>query len=264
MFPRLSLCLFVALPLLAADKPNRDIQDLQRDVAQLQELVKNLQHSLDERFTALQTQVQRSVDATAAVSAVQRTVEQMAKDQQTNLLPTVNGLNTRMDGVSGDLRTTQQAVGDLANLMSKLQTQIVDLSNAVKVLSQPAAAPPQISATDLITNAERDYTGGKLDLALQEYSDYLKLYGETARAGEAQYAVAWIYYSREDFGTASKEFDTVIQKYPESSKLPEAFFYKGDSLKRVGHTKEANEAFRELRQRFPNHELAKKTLSPRK
>ena len=40
-----------------------------------------------------------------------------------------------------------------------------------------SAAPP-ISGDMLYQNANRDRLGGKADLALQEFNDYLKYYGE--------------------------------------------------------------------------------------
>ena len=47
-----------------------------------------------------------------------------------------------MDQMSQDLHTVQQAVSDLTSLMSKMQAQLTDLNNAVKVMSAPAPPPP--------------------------------------------------------------------------------------------------------------------------
>jgi len=57
----------------------------------------------------------------------------------------------------------------------------------------PANDAPTISATDLYNNANRDRTGGKMDLALQEYSDYLRWYGNTDLSPNAQYYIASIH-----------------------------------------------------------------------
>ena len=47
-----------------------------------------------------------------------------------------------MDQMSQDLHAVQQAVTDLTSLMSKLQAQLTDLNNAIKVMSTPAPPPP--------------------------------------------------------------------------------------------------------------------------
>ena len=61
---------------------------------------------------------------------------------------------------------------------------------------------PTVSATDLYNNATRDRSSGKLDLALNEFSDYLKWYGNTDLAANAQYYIASIHYSQADYDDA--------------------------------------------------------------
>src|SRR5579871_933831 len=135
MFRRLSVLILVAGTPLSGAAVNKDMLELQRDVAQLQDLVKALQTTVNEKLSALQVQVQGSSEAAsqanAAVAAVQRNLEQMLRDQQNKLVPPMVTMGTRMDQVTNGLGTMQQAVTDLASLMAKLQTQIGDLSNAV-------------------------------------------------------------------------------------------------------------------------------------
>jgi TolA-binding protein len=272
MFGRCMAAVFLMAPLAAAaDKPNPDILALQRDVAILQELVKTMQGSLGERMTALQGQVQVSVDAakeaTAAVGAVKRSVDQALKEQETKLVAPVAGIGARVDGVSGELRTVQQALTDLVGVINKLQSQVLDLNNAVKVLQPPAGAAtpaPPASANDLFTNAEGDRMQGKLDLAVQEYTEFLKWYGDYPQASQAKYQIAQIYYAQKEYESAVKEFDELIQKYPDSQKMPEILYYKGMSLKELGRANQAADAFSELRKRFPNHTLAKQSLNPKR
>ena len=69
--------------------------------------------------------------------------------------------------------------------------------------AKPDAAAAQrsneISATDLFANAESDRLGGKLDLALQEYTDYVAKFGDTAQAADAQYYIGSIHYSNQEW-----------------------------------------------------------------
>jgi TolA-binding protein len=173
-----------------------------------------------------------------------------------------------MDQVSNDLRTVEQAVSDMTGLMSKLQAQLTDVGNAVKVMQAPSPAPPgqttpgggaaapempTISAADLYSNARRDLSGGKLDLALQEFSDYLKWYGNTDLAPNAQFYIANIHSSQGDYDNAVKEFDMVLEKYPDNNKTPDALYNKGLALTKM-----------ELIQRFPSNDLAKRACDQRK
>ncbi|PWU05760.1 MAG: hypothetical protein C5B51_13750 [Terriglobia bacterium] len=276
-----SLGVLLALLFAPAYAPaaNREMQELQRDVAQLQDQVKTLQNMQNEKLTELKTLVQQSINvadkASTSVAVIQSGLQQNLQDQQAKVVTPVVGLATRMDQMSTDLRTLQGAVSDLTSLISKLQVQLTDLNNAVKVLQTPPAPPPAapgapgpgpqaaadtptIKATDLYENAQRDRSSGKLDLALQEFSDYLRWYGNTDLAPNAQFYIAYIHYSQGDFDDALKEFDTVLEKYPDDiNKRPDALYYKGMTLVRLGRRTQGADEFKELLKRYPNHDLSR-------
>lgn len=262
-----------AAPLRAADNAQtRQMQELQRDVAQLQELVKALQATVNEKLGGMQAEVQKSVETAAqaksSVEAAQRSLENLLKEQESKLVPPMAALGSRMEQASTALTTMQQGMADLASSMTKLQTQVADLNQAVKVLQAPPAAPPSdgpgLPAADLFQNAEDDFHTGKLNLALQGYTQYLKWYSDTPLASEAQYRIGSIHQSQNDLEGALKDFDALLSTYPDSKKVPETLFYKGKVLMLLGRTAEANAAFRELRKRFPTSDVAKQaaTIKP--
>lgn len=287
----LSVLALLALPIIAP-AASREMQELQRDVGMLQDQVKALQRSQDdkmmaltEKMTGLQVLVQQSVDAanraTNGVAQIQGGSQQNLRDLESKVVAPVAGLSARVDQMSTDFRTLQQAVSDLTALMGKLQAQITDLSNAVKVIPSPAAPPPSspsgggppaasneqpaVPASQLYADATRDRSSGKLDLALREFSDYLRWYGDTSLAANAQYWIASIHYAQGDYDSALREFDTVLEKYPEKSnnKIPDALFYKGMSLVKLGRRTQGADEFLELLKRYPNHDLARQACSQR-
>ena len=267
---------------------SREIQELQRDVGLLQEQVKALQASQNERFAALSASVQQAIDnardAGKSAAVIQSTVDQNLRGLQSNLEGKVVGpvttVNTRLDQMSNDFKNLQNAVSDLTSIINKLQAQLTDLNNAVKILQAPPPPPPAatgstigtgarpmidtptVSATDLYANATRDRSSGKLDLALNEFSDYLKWYGNTGLAANAQYYIASIHYSQADYDDALREFDLVLEKYPsDNNKIPDALYYKGMTLTRMGKRTAGAEEFKELYKRFPNNDLARQACS---
>jgi septal ring factor EnvC (AmiA/AmiB activator) len=155
MIRRLTVCILLAAAVCAAADNNRDLQELQRDVAQLQEMVKNLQSGLDQRFATLATQIQgigQSADkVNAAVTALEKNLGQVG--------PSLATQGTRIDQATSTLNTLQQAMTDLTTAVNKMQNQLLDVSNAVKVMSAPAAPPPgeaKVPAADLLNNADGD------------------------------------------------------------------------------------------------------------
>lgn len=294
MFRRLTVfALFAATAMTLAPErslaANKDIQELQRDIAILQESVKQLQNSQDKQLAALTVLVQQAVDASnranTAVAVIQSSFQDNLRKQQSDVVAPVVGLTTRMNGLSDDMRTVSQAVTDLASQISKIQSQLTDLSNAVKVMQAPAPPPPGASGTqgpggapggpggqtagavppmssqDLYQQALGDKNGGKLDLALQEFTDFLKYYGNTDLAPNAQFYIAYIHYSQGAYDQAANEFDMVLEKYPDNNKTRDAMMYKGMSLVRAGHKTQGADVFRDIIDHYPRTDSATQACS---
>jgi TolA-binding protein len=251
--------------MFAADKPSREIQELQRDVAQLQEEVRNLKQALEQRLQAATTQMQTmttSMDQlNANVGSVHKGLEQVAQEQDRKLVPMVAAQGSRVDQVAASLSTMQQAFGDLTTSINRLQTQLVDLGNAVKVIATPAPKPP--SAEELLKSADADRLGGKYELAAQGYADFLKSYGDSPQADLALFQLGISHYQLKDMEAAVNDFDALAQKYAKSSRVPEALFYKSKSLQSLGRASDATAACQELRRRFPRNDFARQCAPAR-
>jgi TolA-binding protein len=149
----------------------------------------------------------------------------------------------------------------------KLSTQVSDMSAALKSAeaSKPdastQAANQAPSATDLFASAQQDRLGGKLDLALQEYTMYVSQFASTPQAPEAQYYIGSIDYSNQQWDDSVKAFGVLVQSYPTSDRVPDALYYKADSLARLGRMPEAMDTLKDLRKRFPDNPIAKRSLT---
>ena len=132
----------------------------------------------------------------AALDArVQKSLQDQ-QDQQTKTLAAVAGLGSQMQGMSTHLGTLREAMNDLTAAMTKLSTRVSDLSTALNSTAPRAdsSGHPEVSATDLFASAEGDPKGGELDLALQEYAEYVTKFGDSGQAPEALYYIGSIHY----------------------------------------------------------------------
>jgi len=263
---------------------SKEIVELSRDVALLQEQVRALQRSQDEKFSAIQVLVQQALDSanktSTSVALLQNSLQQTSKDQQNKVVTTVTDLGAKMDAMTTDFGALRESVADISSQVGKLQQQMVDIGNAVKTIQTPAAPPPSstagiapgsgpaasgnvppVSAETLYQNANRDRNGGNVDLALQEYGDYLKYYGNTNFAPNAQFYIAEIHYQQNKLDDALQEFDMVLEKYPDNTKTPDALYMKGATLVKMGKRTQGKQEFCELVKRFPSNDLAGKARS---
>lgn len=271
---RLLVIGLVLSPTVLLGQRREELQSIQRDVAQLQEQVKQLQRSQDEKIAALQSMLQQAVDASTKVasglSTLQRDVDLKLNDQQAKLAGPVATMGTKVDQMADDFRTVSTSVAELVRRMSKVDSSLADISNAIRTLNTPPAPPPQASipggsvvsapppgmtAETSYQNAFRDYSSGKYELALQEFSEYLKYFPQTENAPAAQYYIGYIYLNNStQFDDAAKAFDAVLERFPENPKTSDALYYKAVALMKADRRTEAGGVFREFLERYPRSE----------
>ena len=295
MLRRFAVCALIAavtLSLVPTRSPaaSKEIMELQRDVAGLQEQLRLLKESQDKQLAALTVLVQQALDtsktSTTGVAVIQNNLQQSLKDVEAKVATPMAGLSSRLDGMDQDLRTLQQSVSDLTGSMSKLQQQLTDLNHAVAILATPAPAPPAANtngggpgggvaaasapetpcppASQLYPDANSDKSAGKYDLALKEYADYLRCYGNLPLAPAAQYNIGTIHALQNDNESAVQDFDAVLEKYPDNTKTPDALYSKGMTLVKLGRRTDGADEFAELIKRFPKSDLAVKACDQRK
>jgi tol-pal system protein YbgF len=260
----------LAGPVILSAQRREELQSIQRDVAQLQEQVKQLQRSQDERMAALQSMLQQAVDASTKVSSglttLQREVDAKLTAQQDKLNGPVAVMGTKVDQMSDDFRSVSTNVAELLRRMGAMDAKLADMSSAIRTLSTPPAAPPAVpgagstgpppgvSAESSYQNAYRDYSSAKYELALQEFAEYLKYFPETENAPSAQFYMGYIYLNGEQYDDAVKAFDAVLDRFPENPKTPEALYYKGVALMKGGQRTDAGTAFKDFVKRYPRSE----------
>ena len=115
----------------------------------------------------------------------------------------------------------------------------------------PAGAP---SADTLYSNGLRDITSGKYDLARTEFQDYLRYYGNTDLAGNAQFYLGEIAYSQKNYDLAVAEYDKVLTAYPHSFKVAPARLKKALANIELGQKATGVRELREIVKRYPGTE----------
>ena len=282
-FSRTVIAFFALAPF--AFPASKEIVELQRDVAMLQDQVRNLQRTLDEKVATLQTLAQQTLDSAnrtnTAVAVVETKFNEAMKQQSAAVTVPVANVGQRLDQMSEDFRAVREAVLDMNTRMGKLDAKIADLQNLVSTLNRPPAQPPPgpgstsptggqtaeaapagpppgVQAETTYTNAFRDLNSGKYDLAFQEFNDYLKWFGNTQFAPNAQFYIGDIYYKKEDFTNAIQAYDNVLEHFSENSKTPDAHYMKGMALMKSGKNDAAAREFREVYTRYPDSEVSAK------
>ena len=246
----------------------KEILEMQRDILQMQDQVRSLQRSQDEKLAAIQVLLQQTLDAAnkanTATAVLEASLRDKLKDQEKNLVVPVAGLGSKVDQMSSDFSSVRESVADLTSRLGKLQNQVADLSQAIRTLSAPppppgatptAAGPPAgVSAEQLYNAAMRDRTSGNADLAIAQFKDYIQYFGSSDLAPNAQFYIGEIEYLRGDYTSALAAFDKLLEAYPDNAKTADALLLKGRALVKSGFKAEARTEFETLIKKFPSHE----------
>jgi len=261
-----------------AEAVAREIIDLQRDVTTLLQGQKDMSTQMIQDHTAIKTIVSGFSDSMTKLSGTMGSLQKSVQDVQANSGARLDTMSTQVQGLSDNLEEIKSRLG-------KLNQQLVDLQNAVQSIDakipgttatpttgggaalptptagavQPAATsalPPAgaPSADTLYSNGLRDITSGKYDLASSEFQDYLKYYGSTDLASNAQFYLGEIAYSQKKYDDAVSEYDKVLNNYPKSFKLAPALLKKGMALIELGQKSSGIRELREVARRYPGTE----------
>jgi tol-pal system protein YbgF len=257
-----------------AEAVAREIIELQRDVTSLLQGQKELSTQMTQDHTAIKTIVGGFNDNINKLNVTMATLQKSVQDVQANSGARLDTMSTQVQGLSDNLEEIKSRLG-------KLNQQLVELQNSVQGLdakissgvpapatgttTPTAAVPPPSgapavpagsapSADTLYENGLRDIQTGKYDLARSEFQDYLKYYGNTDLASNAQFYLGEILYKEKQFGDAVTAYDKVLINYPKSFKLGPARLKKGFALLDLGQKSAGVRELREVIKEFPGSE----------
>jgi len=280
--------IFLTAASLAFAAPSKEMVQMQRDIAQLQDQLRQLQNSMNERLAAVTTLLQQALETGAKTNTSVAVLESGLRDRLSQQLAApITAVSSRVETMSNEFQSVRENVSAMNETLTKMQAQLIDLNNSVKVLQAPAAPPPSnlgapgtspggappgaatappvgLSAKQVYETAMTDRSRGNLDLALSGFQEYLKWFGTSELAPNAQFYIAQIYYDKGDFNNAVRAFDVVNEKYGDNNKSADAIYMKGMSLLRLSQRTQAAQEFLTVIQKYPNSEVATKAKTQRK
>jgi tol-pal system protein YbgF len=231
---------------------SKEMVQLQTQVQQLQEQMTAMQRSFDERMGVMQHLVEQDADAANKIGAALNALQSTLQKQQTDA-------GSKVDQVSGQIQALNDTMDELKVRLAKVTKQLEDMQAAQQSLAasqaqqqaqqqaQAQAPPPDV----LYNNALRDYNGGKNDLALQEFSDYVKFYPNTDYAGNCYFYMGEMQFKQGNYQQAVQSYDQVLQNFPSGNKAASAQLRKGFALIELGKQDDGVAELRHLIQRYP-------------
>jgi len=263
----------------------REIIELQTGVTQLIQGQQNMQTEITQNAAVQRTLIEQSLDAVnklnTSMSAVQKTTQDFSAASGARL----DTMGTQVQGLSDNVADLQARVGKLDQKLTDIQNTLQNVDSKLAAPapgvappspmggatpgtapgpgapSATAAGPPPASADVLYSNGLRDINGKHYDLATQEFQDYLRFYGDTDLASNAQFYLGEVAYSQGQFQAALDAYNKVIENYPKSFKTASARMKKGFCLAELGQRASAVRELRAVVRLYPGTDEAKRSAA---
>ena len=260
----------------------REIIELQQNVTQLLQNQQQMQTQITQSFAVEKTLLDQLSDTVNKYNANMATLEKSVQDLQANSGSRMDSMSTQVQGLSDNVADLQARIGkldqkltDTQNLLQSVDAKLAGNAPATTpspngpssgppasapptgpggagpTTSAPSAAPPP-SADTLYTNALHDFEGKRYELANSEFTEYLKYFGDTDLASNAQFYLGEIAYMQAKYTDAVAAYTKVIDNYPKSFKLASAHLKKGLALLELGEKTAAVRELRTVVRLFPN------------
>ncbi len=226
--------------------------------------VRQLKSQSGERMAVIEELTKQNLESTNKINQAMAVLERQMAKQSEALEQPVTSMSTRVETMAGQFGALREAVEALNTRMSRLEQQVDDVKNHLTTLPPPSfdgeQPPGEVtdlsSAGPLFDAALGDFHRGNYELSKIQFDDYLRDYGSSLRAIEAQYYLGAIAYSGDDYIEAIRNFDLVLERYQIATITPDAQYKKALSLMKLNRLDEAGTELRSLIEKFPNSTVA--------
>ncbi|HSP67486.1 MAG TPA: tetratricopeptide repeat protein [Bryobacteraceae bacterium] len=268
---RLLVSGFMLTGLLHAQSEKVMIQELQRDVAQLQNQLRQYKEAQDQKTAELESLLKQSLDANGRLSTTLGTLQQSLSaamaEQQGKLVQPINAVGIKVDQMAQSFTALQTSMDETNRRLARQDEKINEILNNVKTLNAPPAAPPpSASGTGVATpgasadvafqNAYRDYLGGRSQLAMDEFVSFIQAFPTSENAPKAQYYMGVIFDRGEQYADSVKAYDAVLERYPENPATRDALYGKAVALMKLDRNTEAKKEFNAFLAKYPSDDKA--------
>jgi tol-pal system protein YbgF len=200
---------------------------------------------IDALMVEHQRVMQRQDDLQAELDAAQQTLarlEQLLTQMRADFKADLGAVRAQMNAVESALRGTETRIEQLRRYTP----------SPAPVPSDSVAASEAVDPIELYNAAITDYQQGRLDLARDGFTEYLRRFPAGLSAGDAQYWLGITWYDQNRWDSAITELNKVPARFPDSAKAPLALRKIGDAYRALGDSARARAAYQELVDRYPN------------
>ena len=199
-----------------------------------------------------------------------------AKERNARLEAQVSESTRKIERLTGEIRELKMIGSNLGATVERLRRENI-IAKSFPASSpprrpagtpkpapgKPAAAPEKpgrasVTPQALYNKSYRAVRDGKNEAAIRGFRLFLRLFPKSQLAAHSRYWLGEAYYARKQYPEALDEFLNLIKRYPDSRKVPDAYYKRGLTYLRRNFPLNAALEFEKLVESFPAHPISKK------
>lgn len=148
-----------------------------------------------------------------------------------------------------------ERIGAMASAIGESDSRFASLTAAMEEINVRAAAADTTGTAlgkELFDAAQADLTRGNYNLASEGFIKFLQRYPSSTLADDAQYGLGECFYSRQKYLEAISEYRRVILLYPEGDKAPAALLRLGLTHENLDNLSKAKKEWETLIEKYPD------------
>jgi len=224
-----------------------DIIRLQSDVLQLQNQIRVLQQTMDEKDGMILSLLEQLNDQSAEGRLVLQDLQRALGGSRSQS----EDLGRLMESVREELRTMSAKLDETNNRVASLHRRMEENQLQIQTLRSVPGGPGEVEPDRVYIASFNDYLMGNYALAVDGFQDFLANYPDSEFADNAAYYLGDSYLQQGRHELAVQAFDQVINLYPRGGKTPVAYYKKATVLAEMQRMDEAIETLRRLKRLFP-------------
>ncbi|HEX6084906.1 MAG TPA: tol-pal system protein YbgF [Thermoanaerobaculia bacterium] len=216
-----------------------DFERAQDQIAELQEELANVRRTTagKEEVQGVNVRIAEQTETLLRSNATLVTKVADIEERMQNTQGTTEQTNHRLDQLAQQLTQTQRDMESLRAMIASMQQTSAaagsPLSGSEVTVPAPATVPAG-NPMDTYNAALRDYQRGQWDLAIEGFREFLQTSPQSELADNAAYWIGESLFSQKKYRDAIQQFDSVVNSYPKSDKVPGALLKKGFAYISVG------------------------------
>lgn len=249
----------------SARAANKEHQQLMAEIRMLQEQQQQLQQMLGGLADTLKTVTAKLDEQTSAnrkAFADQKLLVDGIGEGVRVLREKADDTNVRLASMTQELEamrqtiTAHQAPAPIAPPPGVDPTAPVDPAappvTTVPTAAPPTTPPPNVSHQKMYDTSYADYAAGQWELAIAGFESYIRMFGRSPLADDAQLNIGNAYYNAGKFQEAVDAFQKVVRDYAQSDSVPAAWYKLGLTYDRLNQPDLARKAFDTVMKNYPS------------